>query len=116
MENGRRTNWITEKLIDCLVSRTIPIYWGAPNVGEYFDSNAILTFETFSDLSVILRSLTPDFYQKRLASIDHNLQEAMKYTDVHARINDIIRRRLSDYTWTPSNKRTGQEIRERMLR
>ena len=117
MENGRRTNWITEKLIDCLVSRTIPIYWGAPNVGEYFDSNAILTFETFSDLSVILRSLTPDFYQKRLASIDHNLQEAMKYTDVHTRINDIIRRRLSEhYAWTPSTQQKSQDLRKRLHR
>ena len=45
MENGRYPNWITEKLIDCLLSRTIPIYWGAPNVGEYFDRDGILTFD-----------------------------------------------------------------------
>lgn len=118
MENSRRTNWVTEKLIDCLVSRTIPIYWGAPNVGEYFDTNGILTFETYSDLSIILRSLTPEFYQSRLGAIEHNLHEAMKYTDVHARINEEIRRRLSNAhnLRTSTDKRHGEEVRERLSR
>lgn len=94
MENGRRANWITEKLIDCLVSRTIPIYWGAPNVGEFFNTDGILSFETYSDLSIILRSLTPEFYLSRLDAIEHNLHEAMKYTDVHKRVDEEIRKRL----------------------
>lgn len=117
MENGRRTNWITEKLIDCLVSRTIPVYWGAPNVGEYFDTDGILAFETYSDLSIVLRSLTPEFYQSRLKAIEHNLHEAMKYTDVHARINEEIRRRLSnDNVRNTSDQRAGEELRKRLSR
>jgi hypothetical protein len=117
MENGKRTNWITEKLIDCLVSRTIPIYWGAPNVGEYFDTDGILTFDTYSDLSIVLRSLTPEFYQSRLKAIEHNLHEAMKYTDVHARINEEIRRRLRyDHLRTPLDQRPRQEVCQRLSR
>jgi hypothetical protein len=116
MENGKRTNWITEKLIDCLVSRTIPIYWGCPNVGEFFDASGILSFETYNDLSKTLESLTPEFYQSRLSAIDHNLHEAMKYTDLHARVDEEIRRRLSDNTRTPSNQSARQEIRKRVLR
>ena len=40
MENMVCDNWITEKLIDCLATRTIPIYRGAPNVGDFFDTEA----------------------------------------------------------------------------
>jgi hypothetical protein len=117
MENGRRTNWITEKLIDCLVSRTIPIYWGAPNVGEFFDDKAILSFDTYSDLENILKNLTPEFYQEKLESIEHNLHEAMKYTDVHARINEEIRRRLSnDYPRNPIHQPAREEVRKRLYR
>jgi hypothetical protein len=116
MENGRRTNWITEKLIDCLLSRTIPLYWGAPNAGEFFDADGILPFETYEDLSKILNGLTPEFYQSRLSAIEHNLHEAMKYTDVHSRIDSEIRRRLSesDHVRNSEYKPTGQIVRKRL--
>ena len=94
MENGRRTNWITEKLIDSLVSRTVPIYWGCPNVGEYFNTNSILSFETQDELMAILGSLSSSFYASKLDSIDENLHEAMKYTNLHKRIDEEIRKRL----------------------
>jgi len=115
MENSKRTNWITEKLIDCLVSRTIPIYWGAPNVGDFFDANGILTFETHEDLVKVLQELTPEFYQSRLVAVEHNLHEAMKYTDVHARIDEEIRRRLSgDNLRAIENQPARQGLRKRM--
>ena len=44
IENVKRKNWITEKLIDCFATKTIPIYYGCPNVGEWFDTNGIITF------------------------------------------------------------------------
>jgi len=117
MENGKRTNWITEKLIDCLVSRTIPIYWGAPNVGEFFDARGILSFDTYEDLSRILEGLTPEFYQSRAEAVEHNLHEAMKYTDIHARVDEEIRRRLSnDNLGTTINQRNGKEVRQRLPR
>lgn len=117
MENGRYPNWITEKLIDCLLSRTIPIYWGAPNVGEYFDKDGMLTFDNKYDLQSLLKRLTPEFYQTKAAAIDHNLREAMKYADVHARINDIIRRRLSrDYPRNISYQPEREGIRKRLPR
>ncbi len=116
MENGRYPNWITEKLVDCLLSRTIPIYYGAPNVGEYFDKDGILDFDNKYELQSLLKWLTPEFYQSKAAAIEHNLHEAMKYPDVHARINEIIRRRLSDANIRPPVDKPEREgIRKRML-
>ena len=36
MENSQQKNYFTEKLADVYLSWSVPIYWGAPNLGEYF--------------------------------------------------------------------------------
>ena len=116
IENAKHVNWCTEKLIDCLLSRAIPIYYGAPNVGEYFDASGILTFSSNEELQSVLKGLTPEFYQSRLAAIEHNFHEAMKYVDVHKRLNNEIRRRLSDNTWNISPQRPSEAVRKRLHR
>ena len=35
VKNERLPNYLTEKLIDCIVSKSIPLYFGYPNVGDY---------------------------------------------------------------------------------
>lgn len=41
VENAVHPDWLTEKLPDALLAWTVPFYCGAPNVGSYFDSQAI---------------------------------------------------------------------------
>jgi hypothetical protein len=36
LENSQAPHLITEKLLDCFLTWTHPIYWGAPNVSDYF--------------------------------------------------------------------------------
>jgi hypothetical protein len=93
-ENGRYKNWATEKIVDCLVSRTVPIYWGAPNVSEIFNADGIIQFETCDELLRILEKLTPEDYTSRLAAIEDNLHRAMGLTNLHARIDEVIRQHL----------------------
>jgi hypothetical protein len=77
-----------------LVSRTVPIYWGAPNVSEIFNADGIIQFETKEDLIAILGNISPSFYESKLKAVDDNLHEAMKYTNLHKRIDEEIRKRL----------------------
>jgi hypothetical protein len=37
LENQSRFNVVTEKIHDPFLSLTYPIYWGAPNISDYFD-------------------------------------------------------------------------------
>ena len=37
LENQSRFNVVTEKIYDPFLSLTYPIYWGAPNISDYFD-------------------------------------------------------------------------------
>jgi hypothetical protein len=46
IENSSERNYFTEKLIDCFAQKVIPIYWGAPNVSEFFDPDGIIFCKT----------------------------------------------------------------------
>ena len=90
IENEKEENWITEKLIDCFVTKTIPIYWGAPNVGEFFDPDGVITFDTSSELFAIIKELKMEKYDTLTESIEHNYTEAIKYADFFSRIDKEI--------------------------
>jgi hypothetical protein len=58
---------------------TIPIYWGCPSIGDFFDIDGILTFDTIDDLSEILNSLTPELYNSKIKNIKNNFELSKKY-------------------------------------
>jgi hypothetical protein len=74
VENIKSNNWYTEKIGDAFASKTLPIYWGCPNIGEYFDKRGIITFETKEELLDIINNLTPDDYYSRLEYINTNYE------------------------------------------
>jgi hypothetical protein len=83
IENSRQENFFTEKLIDCLIMKTIPIYWGCPNVSEFFDTTGWILFETPEELFIKLKGLDEGHYARHLAEVDKNFQEALKYADFY---------------------------------
>jgi hypothetical protein len=93
VENEQRNNWITEKLIDCLATRTIPIYWGASNIGEYFNTDGMIIFNTIEELKDILDNLDEKFYDDRVDIINENFERSKEYWDFHAR----VRKTIEDY-------------------
>jgi len=79
IENCAAEGFFTEKLLDCFALRTVPIYWGAPDIHRYFDPDGIITFHSIYDLASILSRLTPDEYTKRLSAIESNAHRAIIY-------------------------------------
>lgn len=45
LENCKKDNYITEKFTDCILCGTIPIYYGADNVGDYFPKDCFYTID-----------------------------------------------------------------------
>ena len=83
IENEIKTNWITEKLSDCFLTGVIPIYYGCPNVGDFFDLNGILTFSTKEELDSIIKDITlngEEIYQSKLKSVKNNFKIVDKYS------------------------------------
>jgi hypothetical protein len=68
MENSEQPGYITEKLTDALIARTIPIYWGDPRVGEEFNSAAFLNLRNFQSHEAAIREII---------SIDSNSEKVL---------------------------------------
>jgi len=86
IENSQQTNYFTEKLIDCLIMKTIPIYWGCPNIDEYFNTNGWVFFDNVDSL---LGQKLPD-YEKFADVIEENYQKAISYSSVPRNIQNAI--------------------------
>ena len=82
IENSRQTHYFTEKLLDCLVTKTIPIYYGCPNIFEYFDTRGWIILETtnIDEFVYKVHNFLPK-YEECTRTIEHNYREAMKYKD-----------------------------------
>lgn len=76
IENSICDDYFTEKLIDCFVTGTIPIYWGTKNIGDYFNKNGIIQFDTIDQLRGILNNL-PEVSPQ---DISDNFERAHLYT------------------------------------
>lgn len=74
IECSKQNNYFTEKLIDCLLTKTIPIYWGCPNIGHYFDTAGWIFFN-----NIDIPLLTPDHYTKYVDTIEKNYLKAAEY-------------------------------------
>jgi hypothetical protein len=90
IENSKQANYFTEKLIDCILTRTIPIYWGCPNISEFFDTTGwiILDTTTIEELITKLKQLTPEYYEKYYDIVEKNFNTAHKYTDFCINLNN----------------------------
>jgi hypothetical protein len=60
IENTKRKNWFSEKFIDCLRTKTIPIYYGCPNIGDWFNMNGIIMVNNLEDIVKACNDLKPD--------------------------------------------------------
>jgi glycosyltransferase involved in cell wall biosynthesis len=79
IENGIHDNYFTEKILDCFLTGTIPIYKGCQNIGDFFDIRGFIIFNTTEELINILDSLTEDDYDSRLKFIQINFGKAKNY-------------------------------------
>lgn len=79
IENIYTRNYFSEKLIDCFVTKTIPIYWGCPNIGDYFNINGILIVANDDDVIHTCNILTENDYKRFKPAIKENYKRALLY-------------------------------------
>lgn len=79
IESCREDFYFTEKLIDCFSLGVVPIYWGCPSIGQFFDSDGIIAFSTMDQLSMILSQVWDKDYVQRTKAIKENLRRAHQY-------------------------------------
>lgn len=70
IENASYETYFTEKIQDCFSTGTIPVYYGSPNIGKFFNPDGIINLNDNFDIS----SLTPDLYYDKLDAVKENLE------------------------------------------
>ncbi len=78
-ESCRRDWFFTEKLIDCFATGCIPIYYGCPSLGKFFNMAGVVMVESLADVQTALRYCTSDFYEERRAAIEDNFERAKAF-------------------------------------
>jgi hypothetical protein len=91
IENTSHNGYFTEKIIDCFLLKTIPIYWGCSDIDKYFDKEGIIKFENADDLIYISNTLNEEYYTSRKDAIEKNYQLALDYLDYEKTIIDKIK-------------------------
>jgi hypothetical protein len=76
IENSRADNYFTEKLLDCFATGTIPIYWGCPNLGKWFNMDGVITFDTAADIPLILKGCE---YQRHIKAAKENMERMREF-------------------------------------
>lgn len=71
--------YFTEKITECFLTGTVPIYHGCVNIGEFFDTRGILYFKTKEELQHIIDNLTPAKYTEMLPYIQANFEACYKW-------------------------------------
>ena len=79
IESSRENSYFTEKLIDCLVTKTIPIYFGCPNISEFFDVRGMIIVNSYQELINSVNSIDEQLYESMKPFIEENYIRAQKY-------------------------------------
>ena len=92
IENSQLSNYFTEKLCDCLITKTIPIYYGCPNISEYFDTTGwiILENDSIPEFFQKIQVLTPEYYMKHIETVYKNFETVKEYLDFYKIINRVL--------------------------
>lgn len=70
--------WITEKIVDCLKAKCVPIYWGASDIGKYIPKNCFIDFRDFKNYQKLLdylNSISEDEYNNYIKNIENLLSD-----------------------------------------
>ncbi|NBR15573.1 MAG: hypothetical protein EBU01_13505, partial [Crocinitomicaceae bacterium] len=79
IENSKQTNYFSEKLIDCLITKTIPIYYGCPNIHNWFDIRGWIILETTDVNELIQKAHKLPVYMNHINVINENYERAKEY-------------------------------------
>lgn len=79
IENSKTDNYFTEKLIDCLLVGTVPIYWGCTNLDAFFDTRGIIQVSSLEEIAEVVANLNESNYISRMEYIQNNFSIAQDY-------------------------------------
>ena len=91
IENFSHRGFFSEKILDCFLLKTIPLYWGCPNIGDFFNTDGILTFNDVDDLVYKVNNLDENYYKTKIQAVEGNYKLAIEYVNYERNMVDSIK-------------------------
>jgi hypothetical protein len=85
IENYIDDIWFTEKICNCFATKTIPIYYGARDIDEYFNSEGIIHCSSIDDIEWWIETILENtdkserMYIKKIKSVNENYELSKQY-------------------------------------
>ena len=90
IENSSHENYFSEKITDCILNKTIPIYYGCSNIGDFYNEKGIIQIKNIDEAIKIINNLDPQYYNSILDIIEENYQRAFEYKDYVGNIKNKL--------------------------
>ncbi len=90
IENVAIKNFFTEKLIDCLLAKSVPLYWGCTNISDFFNPDGFIFVKDRDDLIQKANQVTPELYNLMKPAILENFEKAKTYINLYENIKKTI--------------------------
>jgi len=74
VENAQYKTYVTEKLMDCFATGTLPIYMGSPDIFDHFNPDGIIKMENGFKVD----DITKDLYHSKMDAIKDNYERCMQ--------------------------------------
>lgn len=95
IENSSRDNYFSEKITDCILNKTIPIYFGCSNIEKFYNPEGIIQIRNADEAIRLCNELTPEYYNTKLEVVEENYNKALFYKDYVGNVNNTIREILT---------------------
>lgn len=78
IEDDKIPNLFTEKINDCFLTKTVPVYYGDPHIGNIFNIKGMIVVDKEKDIIETINSLTEESYTSKLEYITDNHKRILK--------------------------------------
>jgi hypothetical protein len=92
IENVPEPDCFTEKLLDCMLCSTLPIYYGPKNIGNYFNLKGIICCESLAEFQIAIATTVSPPNDIQVEAMAENRTIALSYSNLQQRIVDTIRK------------------------
>jgi len=90
VENCIEPHYFTEKILNCLACKTIPIYWGHGSIKQYFDTSNWLFFNDLEDGYEKIKFASSGKHIVSQVKIHENYVQAKSYKNFYKRVSEKI--------------------------
>lgn len=85
IENIREQHYFTEKIVDAVLCETVPIYWGCPNIGDFFDTGGMILCQSADEVQAAIHVADAAQYTALAPALCAAKPQAAHWADLEGR-------------------------------